>query len=160
MTGKINSFYLLATITCLLLLASCKNNILYSDTVSMPDNIWKLDNAPEFSVEISDTINNSNIFFPVRTGSDYPFSNMWLFVTTTSPNGISIGDTIQYNLADDKGNWNGKGFGDIHELRLPYKTNIYFPHKGTYRFKIQHGMRVEDLKGVYDIGLRIEKTSR
>jgi gliding motility-associated lipoprotein GldH len=29
--------------------------------------------------------------------------------------------------------------------------------KGSYEFKIQHGMRVENLKGVYDFGLRIEK---
>jgi hypothetical protein len=29
--------------------------------------------------------------------------------------------------------------------------------KGTYEFSIQHGMRIENLKGVYDIGLRIEK---
>jgi hypothetical protein len=29
--------------------------------------------------------------------------------------------------------------------------------KGTYQFNIQHGMRTGDLKGVYDIGLRIEK---
>ena len=39
----------------------------------------------------------------------------------------------------------------------PYKSNVYFPRNGTYKFKIQHGMRVEDLKGIYDIGMKIEK---
>jgi len=81
-------------------------------------------------------------------------------VTTTSPDGKKLTDTLQYNLADDKGKRYGKGFGDIRELNLPYKSNIFFPVKGTYQFKIQHGMRVEDLKGVYDLGIRIEKFSK
>ena len=53
-----------------------------------------------------------------------PFRNIYLFVTTTSPDGKSITDTLQYNLADEKGKWYGKGFGDIHELKLPYKSNV------------------------------------
>ena len=58
-----------------------------------------------------------------------PFRNIYLFVTTTSPDGKTITDTLQYNLADEKGKWYGKGFGDIHELNLPYKSNVYFPVK-------------------------------
>ena len=92
-----------------------------------------------------------------RTGSAYPFRNIYFFVTAVTPDGKAITDTLQYYLADEKGNWYGKGFGDIHALNLPYKSNVYFPLKGTYLFKIQHGMRIEDLKGVYDIGLRVEK---
>ena len=67
---------------------------------------------------------------------------------------------LQYYLADDKGRWYGKGFGDIHELKLPYRSNVFFPLKGEYTFTVQHGMRKEDLKGVYDIGIRIEKTGK
>ena len=81
-------------------------------------------------------------------------------MTTTSPDGKSITDTLEYQLADEKGRWLGKGLGDINELRLPYKTNIFFPVTGTYRIRVQHGMRAEDLKGVYDFSLRVEKRAR
>lgn len=142
----------------LIFLISCKNNVLFTDSAVMPENTWNLFNAAEFRVEITDTINRSDVFFTIRTGSEYPFRNIWLFVTTTSPDGKKIlADTLEYNLADEKGNWYGKGFGDIHELNLPFRTNVYFPMKGRYLFKIQQGMREGDLKGVYDIGLRIEK---
>jgi gliding motility-associated lipoprotein GldH len=126
----------------------------------MPGRTWKLLDIQAFKIPVTDTLNSNNVFFTIRTGSSYPFRNIYLFVTTTSPDGKSITDTLQYNLADEKGKWYGKGFGDIHELNLPYKTNVYFPLKGSYQFKIQHGMRVEDLKGVYDFGLRIEKISK
>ncbi len=117
-----------------------------------------LTDIPVFRFPVKDTVNSNNIFFTIRTGTSYPFRNIYLFVTTSSPDGKSVTDTLQYELADEKGNWYGKGFGDIHELKLPYKSNVFFPVSGTYQVNIQHGMRIEDLKGVYDIGLRVEKT--
>jgi gliding motility-associated lipoprotein GldH len=126
----------------------------------MPDETWKLTNIPTFKVPITDTINSNNVIFFIRNGSSYPFRNIYLFVITTSPDGKQITDTLQYNLANEKGTWYGKGFGDVHELNLPYKSNVYFPKKGIYDFKIQHGMRDENLKGIYDFGLRIEKVKK
>ena len=123
----------------------------------MPQETWKLIDIPSFKVLITDTLTSNYVSFTIRNGSSYPFRNIFLFVSTTSPDGKKITDTLQYNLADEKGKWYGRGFGDIHELNLPYKSNVFFPLKGTYEFKIQHGMRIENLKGVYDIGLRIEK---
>jgi gliding motility-associated lipoprotein GldH len=130
----------------------------FTDSVQLSGKTWKLADIPVFRIPVKDTVTSNNIFFNLRTGSSYPFRNIYLFVTTISPSGKSLTDTLQYELADEKGNWNGKGFGDIHELKLPYKSNVFFPVSGTYQVSIQHGMRLEDLKGVYDIGLRVEKT--
>jgi gliding motility-associated lipoprotein GldH len=123
----------------------------------MADKTWRLSDIAKFKVPVTDTLNSNKIYFTIRTASSYPYRNIFLFVTTVSPSGKNITDTLQYNLADEKGEWYGKGFGDIHELSLPFRTNVYFPMKGTYQFVIQHGMRIEDLKGVYDFGIRIEK---
>lgn len=147
-------------LTFLLLLLSCGRNTVYTDAQVMDGETWRLMNIPTFKVSITDTLTSNNVTFNIRSGSSYPFRNIFLFVTTTSPEGSKLTDTLQYNLADEKGNWYGKGFGDIHELNLPYKSNVYFPLKGTYEFQIQHGMRVEDLKGVYDFGLRIVKVRK
>ena len=152
MIRGINRFSFVLIMTFLLLLLSCKSRVIYTNSMAMAQETWKLIDVSDFKVLITD-----NVFFTIRNGSSYPFRNIFLFVTTTSPDGKKITDTLQYNLADEKGKWFGKGFGDIHELNLPYKSNVFFPLKGTYEFKIQHGMRVENLKGVYDFGLRIEK---
>jgi gliding motility-associated lipoprotein GldH len=139
---------------------SCNSNRLFTDSVSMPDEEWSLGNVAVFEPPINDTLSANNIFFTLRTGTSYPFRNIYLFVSTTSPAGKTITDTLQYMIADEKGKWYGKGFGDIHELKLPFKETVYFPVKGIYSFKIRHGMRTEVLKGVYDIGLRIEKIDK
>jgi gliding motility-associated lipoprotein GldH len=140
-----------------LLIVSCNKKVIYTDSVTLPGKMWNLSNIAEFSFPVSDTVTSADVLFSIRTGADYPYRNIYLFVSAYSPDGKTITDTLQYELADEKGNWYGKGAGDVHELNLPYKTNIYFPLKGTYIFKIQHGMRIGDLQGVYDIGIRIVK---
>jgi gliding motility-associated lipoprotein GldH len=155
-----NNYSFIFILSSLCLLSACKNNVVFMDSVAMPAKKWELMNIPSFSVPVDDTVKSNNVIFTIRTSSSYPFRNIYLFVKTTSPDGVSITDTLQYYLADEKGKWLGKGFGDIHELNLPYKSNVYFPVRGTYRFTVQHGMRVEDLNGVYDFGLRIEKSRK
>lgn len=141
----------------MLLSVSCNRDVVFTDFFEIPEKTWSLSDIPSFEVPINDTLNSNNIWLMIRTGSDYPYRNIYLFVTASTPGGITITDTLQYDLADEKGNWYGKGFGNIHALNLPYKTNVYFPLKGNYMFKIQHGMRIENLNGVYDIGLKVEK---
>lgn len=154
---KINKFSKILVLLFLAVTFSCNNSIIFTDSMVMPDNTWNLLNVPEFIVPVTDTISTSDVSFAIRTGSDYPYRNIWLFVTAVSPDNKSITDTLVYELADEKGNWYGKGFSDIHELILPYKKNVFFPMKGSYKFKIQHGMRIGNLNGVYDFGLKIEK---
>lgn len=157
MTTGTNKSRKLLVFSLILILTACGRNILFTDSSPIPEKTWKLSNIPEFIYDVSDTVSKTNVSFTIRTGSDYPFRNIFLFVTATSPDGKSITDTLEYELSDEKGNWYGKGFGDINELSLPYRSNVFFPLKGPYTFKIQHGMRTGDLKGVYDIGIRIEK---
>jgi gliding motility-associated lipoprotein GldH len=157
--GKSRYSFILGLTFCILLL-SCNNNVVFTDSVPISGKKWDLMNILSFKVPIDDTLKSNNVIFTIRTGSSYPFRNIYLFVQTKSPDGKFITDTLQYYLADEKGKWYGRGFGDIHELNLPYKSNVFFPIKGIYQFNIRHGMRIEDLNGVYDFGLRIEKTGK
>lgn len=143
-----------------MLVMSCSGNLTYTGSHSMEDRTWHLMDTKAFAAQIDDTVTANNISFIIRTGSGYPFRNIFLFVSTLSPDGKRRTDTLEYYLADDKGNWYGKGVGDIRQLSLPYRANVYFPTPGEYTFSVQHGMRTEDLRGVYDIALRIEKTKQ
>jgi gliding motility-associated lipoprotein GldH len=160
MIKGISKYFFLPLISFLLLTAGCNKDVLYTDSISIPSEIWSLDNIPEFRTDISDTASMCNIYLTFRTGTSYPYRNIWLFVNTVSPSGKSITDTLQYMLADEKGKWFGKGFGDIHELDLPFRSGVFFREKGRYTFRIRHGMRKENLNGVYDLGLRINKIKK
>jgi gliding motility-associated lipoprotein GldH len=153
--------YLLAVILLAGLVAtilpSCIRHNVYSKVYSIDDSGWSIYNQLIFPAPISDTLSPSDILLTIRSNSGYPYRNIFLFITTTSPEGYSIKDTIEYYLADEKGNWLGKGLGDIHELTVPFKTNVIFPYSGIYQFRVEQGMRTEDLEGIIDVGLSITK---
>jgi gliding motility-associated lipoprotein GldH len=149
--------YLIALLIIPLIYNSCSNGNIYAEVQQIEGTEWSRYNDLNFSAQIGDTITPCDLQITLRNSTDYPYRNIFLFVTTTSPNGESVKDTIEYYLADERGEWLGKGLGDIHDLSVPFRSNILFPISGEYHFRIEHGMRTEDLKGIIDVGIRITK---
>ena len=142
------------------LIASCGRNVIYTDSSEMDNNVWNLSNTVVFEYDNADTEQKTDVDFLIRTTPSYPYRNIYLFVSSFSPEGKSITDTLEYILADEKGNWYGKGTGNIRSLSLPFRQNVFFSETGTYTFRVSHGMRDVDLKGVADISIRIIKSDK
>lgn len=134
---------------------SCDRNTLFSDNYRIDDKQWSIYNPARYTCMISDTVRTYNINLSVRTSTDYPYRNMYLFIVTTFPSGTTVTDTLQAIITDEKGKWLGRGAGDLRELTIPYKSNVWFPETGEYHFRVIHGMRDTVLKGVYDMGMKI-----
>lgn len=143
----------------LMILLSCDRNRLFEEFILIPDDVWNNSNVLHYNVNISDTTGAYDITIHIRNVNRYEYSNLYLFVTVHSPDGNSIRDTIEIILADDRGKWLGKGAASIYTTAYPYKSNIRFPFRGIYTFDIEQAMRVNDLRYISDVGLRIEKTT-
>lgn len=140
-----------------LFFSSCDTSRIYEENQTLPDNVWASDNVLKFSVNIVDTVSPTNFYVNVRNADGYPYGNLFVFVKTTFPNNKTSNDTLECILADEKGQWLGSGMGDIYDNQIPFKRNVRFPMSGTYMFEIQHGMRVDKIPLIMDMGLRIEK---
>ena len=145
------------SIVFILLSASCREISIYHANIDIPHESWNLDSIAVFKVDIDDTTAVHNIFVNIRNTNEYPNSNLFLFVQTTSPVGSTLRDTMECILADSRGKWLGRGFGAIRDNQFPYKKYIRFPEKGTYTLNIQQGMRTSNLKGIASVGLRVER---
>jgi gliding motility-associated lipoprotein GldH len=120
-----------------------------------------------FTFEQKDTINPYNLFLNVRNNNDYPFNNMYLIVSLREPGKkptIKI-DTLEYQMADVDGTLLGEGFTDVKESKLWYLENYVFNRIGNYKVEVVQAVRatgevngVAELKGITELGLRIEKT--
>ena len=156
-TGSlITNLSLILALCSSLVLASCDGSMVYESIENVPDEGWKSTEPIEFTVSVEDTTALQNILVTVRNTSNYKFSNLFLFVTTTSPTGASVCDTVEVPLADDKGRWYGKGFSNYYDMRVPYKRMIKFPYKGEYKILVVQGMREENLEGIEKVGVRVE----
>ncbi len=143
-----------------ILMTACNENVVYESNQRIPGNEWNRSDIHRFEVEIDDTVNAHNLLINVRNTGEYPRSNLFLFVSASSPSGAYTRDTLEFILAEPSGKWLGKGFGSVWQNRFYYRRNVRFPERGIYLFEFEQAMRFDDLPGILDIGLRIEKSDR
>ena len=118
---------------------------------------WNKKTAQKFDFKVTDAQNAKNIIFVVRNNNDYPYSNIRFIVNFSEvKTKMKQTDTLNYVLAQPNGEWIGKGFGDTKETLFQYKLNYKFPKNGDYSIAIIQAMRADELKGIEDIGLKIE----
>lgn len=143
-------------ILILFILIACDSNRVYEDYKTLDSSGWHQDSTIHFHAEISDTVRGHNLFLNIRNKGNYPNSNIWLFLEVQSPAGKFFTDTVEYVLAEKSGKWKGSGIGDLFDNQFLYCRNVVFDTPGEYQFMIRQGMRGKVLKGIHDIGLRIE----
>ena len=145
-----------------LLFSSCRNDIVYSrfSPISYPDGTitstdkWHMDSVMRYDYTITDAESNYRMLIYVRHTERYPYQNMWLFI---DDNGHR--DTIEFYLADDRGQWLGDKHHGFIEMPVLLEENYHFADTGAYYLEIMHGMRDSVLRGVTDIGLEIKKNN-
>lgn len=99
-----------------------------------------------------------DILFVVRNNNDYPYSNIRFIASVKEENTdkTMTTDTLNYTLAAPDGRWLGTGFGDTKELEILYKEKYTFPKTGKYTLRLVQAMRTDTLRGLEDIGVKIE----
>jgi len=151
---RIASFLVLFFI---LIFSGCQQNPVFDNNKNLPGDVWKSDDIIRFDVDIKDTVSIHKFYLSVRHKTTYRYANLFLFINTTFPGGTEARDTVECMLADPSGKWFGKGISNIRDCQVLLQRGLRFPQQGTYIFELEQAMREPDLKGIMDIGLRIEK---
>ena len=147
---------ILFAIAVIIMLASCGNSKLYDESVVIPDAKWDNENIPGFDVAVDDTLTDYAFYLNIRHLENYRFSNLYVFMHTTFPNGNVTHDTIECTLAYPDGHWMSKGSGTMRSAKVLLNPALRFPLRGDYHFEIEQAMREKELYGISDIGLCFE----
>ncbi|APQ19300.1 gliding motility lipoprotein GldH [Maribacter hydrothermalis] len=147
------------------LFVSCNSNIIKSEYQSLENGVWNKDNVLQFSLTEMDTVNQLDIYINVRNDNTFPYSNLFLIASITTPEGQVTKDTLEYEMSLPDGTWLGKGSGSIKENKLWYKENIVFSSSGVYTIEVSQAMRkngkvsgIIDLEGITDVGIEVTKS--
>lgn len=135
-------------------LSSCDDKPYYDKTYAFEGKVWNQRNMPKFVVPIKNTNQLYDFILTIRTTTDYKFSNIWVFLNTTTPKGIKAREPFQIRMANDDGTWIGSKTGTIVENKLLFKRRK-FPDKGYFKFVVEHGITEKNIHEVLDIGLRV-----
>jgi len=138
-------------------ISGCRSRALFDDNKSFPDHVWKSGQIVRFDVPLNDIHSSCKFYLNIRHSTSYRYSNLFLFINTTFPDGNEARDTVECILAEPSGKWVGKGISDIRDNQVLLRRGIRFQQQGTYIFEIEQAMRDPELEGIMDVGLRIEK---
>ena len=153
-------FFLIPLFVVAILFPACDSKRYFEENKAIFKGSWKSEEKAHFDVQITDTLSRYDFFLNVRNSVDYPYSNLYLFIHTTNPVGKKSQDTVECQLSDYAGKWLGSGFGSIKFNRFLIQKGVNFRQKGRYTFEIEQAMRVKELKGIVDVGVRIEKEQK
>lgn len=129
----------------------------FEQHVAIPGYNWNYAFHPSFKVDINDTAARYNIYVTIRHTNDYPFSNLWLLITSNYSGEKPRTQRVELPLADREGRWLGSGIDNIFDQRISIQQNARFNKKGIYHFSFEQNMRIDDLPHVMSVGLRVEK---
>lgn len=138
--------------------ASCDSNRIYEENIPVENNVWMKEDVKTFQFEIVDTMSALDLYINVRTTTDYPYSNLYLYLYSDYPNGYTDKDTLEFILAQQDGKWLGESSGTVVENQILISRGGRFPAAGTYTFKMEHAMRDEALPEIIDVGFRVAFT--
>lgn len=144
-------------IAAFLFFTQCESPHYYQEQKSVSK--WNKDAAVTFNFEVKDTTEAYNLSFLTRNTNDYPYANFYIFTKLIDPKGQEFTDTLQYYLAFQDGEWIGKG-KNLKELYLVYRENVSLKDTGNYKLSVWHGMRDENLIGIEDISLIVDKNKK
>ncbi|WOC41251.1 gliding motility lipoprotein GldH [Polaribacter sp. HL-MS24] len=154
----------LSLLILLLVAFSCSSDVVYTSYTAVENNSWDTHKKITFNFSITDTISKQNVFINIRNNNAYKYSNLFLITELVFPNNTRVIDTLEYEMADRRGKFLGKGFTETKENKLFYKEEKIFPISGAYSFHVRQAMRkngrtegVKTLEGILSVGLSIEK---
>ena len=122
----------------------------------IPGEAWYSDSLLVFDVEIADTTATYRVEVDVRHAGTYAYRNLYVGRDVLNTGGTVYRDTAEFQLASPEGQWIGDGITGLKTVPLPYRSEgLRFPKPDTYRFRLQHLMRDEPLKGIHSVALKL-----
>ena len=148
-------------------LMSCDPDIQYIKYNSIDGEAWHKDSIQYFNFEIESVEKATyNSYINLRINNDYKFNNIFLIVSLSNSSQLISKDTLEFTLADKRGNLLGEKSINIIDNSLIHKENISLDHNKAYSVSVEHAMRIinkvkplEHLEGVIDVGYKVEKVN-
>lgn len=147
--------HLIYIVFSLILLSACDSHRVYDKNIDFVSSEWFYKNTEKFEVKI-DNLSPKNIFINFRHSSFFMARNVLMKLSITKVNGESETININMPLSEPNGVWYGDCNGDICFVQHP--IDYIFQDTGIYIFEFTQNMRVNPLKEVLSVGLRVEKS--
>jgi gliding motility-associated lipoprotein GldH len=140
--------------TLSVILWGCGETPHFDKTFSFEGKEWNQRVMPSFTVDIQDTTKVYDFVLTLRTTTSYSYNNLWIFLNSKTPSGLTAREPFQIRISNEDGSWIGTKSGTVVENPLVFRSRK-FPEKGKFTFTVEQGITEETIDEVLDIGLRL-----
>lgn len=137
------------------LFTACESDVVFERYAEIEEETWNCHEAVEFTVEIPEKA-LYEVELGIRHTTDFEMANLWCFVSACQEEKKIIRDTLNLRIAEPDGRWLGRG-SVIKSILQPLRKSPLTLPAGTVVFKVEQGMRVDELAGVKSVGLHITR---
>ena len=123
-------------ISSILIFFSCNQTYIFDEYKDFPEQSWSSDEILKFEYFVEDTAKTYTTVLKLRHTVNYEFQNLFLFIYNENKK-----DTVEVFLSNKKGEWIGKGIGDIRELELIIDSQKTYANKKKQTILVEHAMR-------------------
>jgi gliding motility-associated lipoprotein GldH len=150
------SFLLVVLMTTIL--TSCQDQSAIVDTnIELDKHNWSYTEKVKIPLSIDSAGLPCNLYLNLRHTSDYKYSNIFLLIHITGPDGKKATERREFKLALPDGEWLGSGSGNLYSYQILFKKDYKFPLKGKYIIELEQNMRDNPLDHITDAGIRVER---
>lgn len=142
----------------ILLISGCEEAPTYEKTYAFENHEWQQKVKPSFTVDIKDVEKEYDFILTLRTTTEYKYSNLWIYMNTTTPDGQKAREPFEIKITNPDGSWVGKKTGTVVEHSLYFKRRK-MPSEGKYVFVLEQGITNSKVDEVLDIGLMVQEVT-
>lgn len=142
-------------VTILVAMAACDGRIdRYSNFVQLSESGWAYGDTIKFIATGNTLTDAATMSVAVRHNEKFLYRNLWLELRYCDSVGNIYVDSVNLELADAYGRWNGSGIGEAYQCatRLPHAVRV----ADSTEISVRHIMRLDTVKGIEQIGVTIE----
>ena len=140
-------------------LSACDKKRIYEKNVDFEQRYWLVKEQPEFEFSVEDATIPYNLYGNIRNEVSYPKTNLYLTYYLRDSTTLLQKKLVSSLLFDEKTGqpFGTSGLGDVYDHRVPILMGYKFNHPGKYTVKLEQFMRLDTLRGVLAVGIRVEK---
>lgn len=147
-------------ITALLQLYACSGGYWYRHFEKVSGYIWEKQHIVVFEIPVKEPMPLLKTTLALRYGDGYEHNDLNVRALLESPSGKTTTLEAQFAIKDLKGEYVGKGMGELWDTQVELPEITELPEVGTYRLSLQHAMPEPEVFFVVDLGVLIKDISK
>ncbi len=147
----------LLSILGILLFFSCKHDEVYFKYRVLPEARWEKEQALSFLLDSLDVLptRRYDIWLEITNRSAYPYKKLWLYIDQNITDSVFTTDTVEVELADDLGRWQGAHVGTLYQISHKYISLAELDTAKTYLLRVRQAMQDYRINGIERVGVRV-----